>query len=114
MTGQHWARLRSTEPSHLRRGAWYRVIKLTSQEAVLDVHGKQTPVPRTSLEILPERPKQWAVVPRPARSPRMPQAWGEHYGVCPNCRERARIDGHVANLRCPKCNGVFEIGWENS
>jgi hypothetical protein len=114
MTGQQWARLRSSEPTHLRRGAWYRVIKLTSQEAVLDVHGKQTPFPRAELEILPERPKQWTVVPRPPRSPRMPQTWGDRYGVCPNCRERARLDERATSLRCPKCNGVFDIGWGNS
>lgn len=113
MTGLQWARLRSTEAATLRRGAWYRVVKLTPQEAVLDVNGKPTPFPRPSLEILPERPKQWAVVPRPSRSPRLPTTWGPRYGVCPNCRERARLEEQTVSLRCPKCNGFFEIGWDH-
>ena len=114
MATSQWARLRANEPSHLRRGAWYRVVKLTAAEAVLDVHGKPTSFPRQALDIQAERPKQWAVVPRPPRSPRLPQSWGERYAVCPNCRERARIDEHVPSMRCPKCNGHFEIGWDNS
>jgi hypothetical protein len=113
ITGQ-WARLRPTEAGHIRRGAWYRVVKLTATEAVLDVHGKPTPFPRQSLEIQAERPKQWAIVPRPARSPRLPMTWGARYGVCPNCRERAQLDEHATSMRCPKCNGHFEIHWDNS
>ena len=113
MASQQWARIRQTEESHLRRGAWYRVVKLLPAEAVLDVHGKPTPFPRDALEILPERPKLWAVVPRPPRSPRMPTTWGPRYGVCPNCRERARLEDGAPSMRCPKCNGVFDIGWEN-
>jgi len=112
-TATQWARIRSSEEARLRRGAWYRIVKLTAVEVVLDVNGKPTPFPRQSLEILPERPKQWAVVPRPARSPRLPNTWGARYGVCPNCRERARLEDHATSMRCPKCNGYFEIGWEN-
>ena len=112
-TGQ-WARIRPSENAHIRRGAWYRVVKLTATEAVLDVNGKPTSFPRPSLEIQAERPMQWAVVPRPERSPRMPTTWGPRYAVCPNCRERARIDEHPTSLRCPKCNGYYEIGWDNA
>ena len=114
MAGPQWARLHSAEPSQLRRGAWYRVVKLTPREAVLDVNGKQTPFPRATLEIVAERPQHWAVVSRPARALRLPMTWGARYGVCPNCRERARLDEHAASMRCPKCNGQFGIRWENS
>lgn len=113
MTTAQWARLRAKEAGHIRQGAWYRVVKLTASEVVLDVHGKPTPFPRQSLEIQAERPKQWAVVPRPARSPRLPMTWGARYGVCPNCRERAPLDEDFTSMRCPKCNGHFEIGWDN-
>lgn len=112
-TGQ-WARLRPTEAGHIRRGAWYHVVKLTATEVVLDVHGKPTPFPRQQLEIQAERPKQWAIVPRPARSPRLPMTWGTRYGVCPNCRERAQLDDQATSMRCPKCNGHFEIPPKNS
>jgi len=114
MATAQWARIRPSEEGHLRRGAWYRVVKLSPAEVVLDINGKPTPFPRQSLEILPERPKLWAVVPRPSHSPRMPMTWGARYAVCPNCRERARLEEHATSMRCPKCNGVFDIGWENT
>lgn len=112
-TGQ-WARLRPSEVAQLRRGAWYRVVRLTPQEAVLDVNGALATVPRPSLEILPAPPTRWAVVPRPPRAGRLPSSWGPRYGVCPNCRERARLADRAASMRCPKCNGYFDIGWDNS
>jgi Zn finger protein HypA/HybF involved in hydrogenase expression len=114
MKSGQWARLRAPEAGHLRRGAWYRVVRLSAAEVVLDVHGKPTPFPRDALEIQPEPPKQWAVVPRPSRSPRLPATWGAQYAVCPNCRERAPLDEHATSMRCPKCNGHFEIGWGHS
>jgi LSD1 subclass zinc finger protein len=114
MATAQWARIRPSETGHLRRGAWYRVIRLTPQEAVLDVNGTLTAFPRPSLEILPTRPMHWTVVPRPPRSARLPITWGACYAVCPNCRERARIDDGATSLRCPKCNGFFDIGWDNS
>ena len=81
MATAQWARIRPSEEGHLRRGAWYRVVKLSPAEVVLDINGKPTPFPRQSLEILPERPKLWAVVPRPSRSPRLPMTWGARYAV---------------------------------
>jgi hypothetical protein len=112
-TGQ-WARVRPTEASHLRRGAWYRVVRLTASEAVLDVNGTLTPFPRPALEIVPSPPSRWAVVPRPPHSARLPMSWGARYGVCPNCRNRARLEERTTSMRCPKCNGFFDIGWENT
>jgi len=101
MTTAQWARLLPAQPGHLRRGAWYRVVRLTA-------------VPRPSLEILPARPIRWTVVPRPSRAARLPASWGPCYGVCPNCRERARLEERTASMRCPKCNGYFDIGWDHS
>ena len=83
MSLTQWARLRLTEPGRLRRGAWYRVVRLTAAEAVLDVK-------------------------------RLPMSWGARYGVCPNCRARARLEERATSMRCPKCNGFFDIGWDNS
>jgi hypothetical protein len=94
-------------------------VRLTPVEVVLDVNGTPTAFPRSSLEIQPTRPTRWTVVPRPARSARLPLTWGARYGVCPNCRERARLDEHASlderatSMRCPKCNGYFDIGWDN-
>ncbi len=114
MTALQWARLLPAQPGHLRRGAWYRVVRLTAMEAVLDVNGTLTAVPRPSLEILPARPIRWTVVPRPSRAARLPASWGACYGVCPNCRERARLEERTASMRCPKCNGYFDIGWDHT
>jgi hypothetical protein len=114
MTTAQWARLLPAQVGHLRRGAWYRVVRLTPMEALLDVNGTLTAVPRPSLEILPAPPTRWTVVPRPARAARLPASWGPRYAVCPNCRERARLEDRATSMRCPKCNGFFDIGWDNT
>src|SRR5437879_10578341 len=44
-----WARLKADVKCALRKGAWYRILKLTSTEVVLDVRGKPLSVPRGQL-----------------------------------------------------------------
>ncbi|MGH7530984.1 MAG: hypothetical protein ACREMN_11425 [Gemmatimonadales bacterium] len=114
MPTTEWARLRADETAQLRRGAWYRVVRLTPLEAVVDVNGRPVAVPRPALQIVPTPPTRWSVVARPAHAPRMPLAWGARYGVCPNCRERAHLEPKATSMRCPRCNGFFDIGWEES
>ncbi len=109
---EQWARVRADTECKLRRGAWYRVIRLSPLEAVVDVNHVPMNVPRSSLQIRPGRPSVWSVVPRPRNSARLPMSWGAKYVVCPNCRERAPLGGRPqASMRCPRCNGVFEIAW---
>jgi hypothetical protein len=85
-----WARVRPDQVAKLRQGAWYRVVRLTPVEAVLDVNGRPIAVPRPSLQIGPAPPTRWTVVPRPpGAGGRLPATWGPRYGVCPSCRERA-------------------------
>jgi len=86
-------------------------MRLTAIEVVLDVNHHAVNVPRSSLQIVPRPPPHWTLVPRPANSLRVPSSWGARYLVCPNCRERAPLAKPMASLRCPRCNGVFEIGW---
>ena len=110
-----WARLRPDQTARIRQGAWYRVVRLTPLEAVLDINGRQTSVARPSLHIVPAPPTRWTVVPRPPNSGgRLPLTWGPRYGVCPSCRQRARLESRASSMRCPKCNGHFDIGWEES
>ena len=111
MPAQEWARLNTDADYHIRQGAWYRVIKLGPLEAVLDVRGKPTPVPRPFLDLSLRPPMKWSVVPRPRQALRLPAAWGPEYAVCPSCRQRAPLDGHPRHLRCARCNGTFEVGW---
>src|SRR5438093_7180134 len=45
MTEQQWGRVRIDAECPLRRGAWYRVTRLTSNEAVVDVNHNGVSVP---------------------------------------------------------------------
>ena len=110
---QQWARLQTDINNQLRRGAWYPVLRLSATEAVIEVSkGKPTPISRTLLHITPAPGRTWTVVPRPTRAVRLPASWGSSYGVCPNCRNRAPLDNHPAQLRCQRCNGIFDVAWE--
>ena len=109
-----WARLKANIKCALRKGAWYRILKLTSADAVLDVKGKPVPVPRGSLQLSPTPALRWTVVPSPKDAPRFPTTWGPSYGVCPNCRDRAQLEGHPGSLRCHRCNGFFEVAWNEA
>src|SRR2546422_5291519 len=53
------ARLKANIKCALRKGAWYRILKLTSADAVLDVKGKPVPVPRGSLQLSPTPALRW-------------------------------------------------------
>ena len=106
-----WARLKADVKCPLRKGAWYRILKLTAADATVDVKGKPVAIPRGQLQLSPEPALRWSVVPSPKNSPRFPLAWGARYAVCPNCRDRAKIEGEPASMRCHRCNGFFEIAW---
>lgn len=111
MSELRWARVRTDANCQLRRGAWYRIVRLTPQEVVLDVNSRPVGVSRSLLYMLPAHPGVWSVVPRPANAGALPLDWGSRYAVCPNCRDRAHLGGATVSLRCGKCGGVFEIGW---
>ena len=109
-----WARLQVDGPSHLRRGAWYRILKLTSTEATLNVKGNPVAVPRSQLQLSVEPALRWTVVPAPRGSRRFPSSWGSSYAVCPNCRDRAQLVDHPPSMRCHRCNGLFDVAWDES
>ncbi len=111
MPSFQWARLKAMLKSPLRLGAWYRILKLTSTEATVDVKGKPVAVPRAQLQLSPTPSLRWAVVPAPKNAPRFPSTWGPQYAVCPNCRDRAPLEGQPATMRCHRCNGLFDVGW---
>ncbi|HUK22627.1 MAG TPA: hypothetical protein VLV45_13855 [Gemmatimonadales bacterium] len=111
MTDLRWARVRTDATCQLRRGAWYRILRLTTEEAVLDVNSRPVGVSRSLLYMLPAHPGVWSVVPRPQNSKALPVRWGPRYAVCPECRNRAALGNASVSLRCAKCGGVFEIGW---
>jgi len=108
-----WARLKQDVSCGLRRGAWYRVVGLTPEDAVLQVPRRErVRVPRRFLQTLFSRPRHWTVVPRPAQAEDLPDHWRNRYAVCPVCRARAPITGYTVDMQCAKCNGQFGIAWD--
>ncbi len=108
-----WARLKQDVNCGLRRGAWYRVVGLTPDDAVLQVPRRErVRVPRRFLQTLFSRPRHWTLVPRPAPADEPPDPWRSRYAVCPACRTRAPVTAHTPDMRCPKCNGEFGIAWD--
>jgi hypothetical protein len=108
-----WARLQLDVSCGLRRGAWYRVVSLTADEATVQVpRREQVRVPRRFLQTLFARPRRWTVVPGARNASDPPGHWRPRYAVCPVCRGRAPISGYARDMQCPGCNGVFGIAWD--
>jgi len=97
----------------VRRGAWYEVLRLTAEQAILDVNQRALSVDRSLLQIVPLRPDRWSVVPRPADAVNLPVSWGSRYAVCPACRHRRPLRGQPSELACSRCGGVFAIAWHD-
>ncbi len=104
-----WARVAGDVNVGVRRGAWYQVMRLTTDAAWLDVFQRTRSVPRDSLEIVTVRPDVWSVVARPYDAVDLPFKWGSHYGVCPRCSRRAALPEHAAEMECPACGRVFPL-----
>ncbi len=106
-----WARLRTESSAPLRRGAWYRVLRLTNSDAVLDVNQRPINVPRPALQIASHPPATWGIVPRPVNARSLPSTWGARYAVCPKCHARASLPKGPVAMRCTRCGGAFDVGW---
>src|SRR5260370_22823277 len=111
MAQSRWARLQIENPCPLRRGAWYRVLSASPLDVVVDVNRKQVRAPRRNLELAEQPVSKWTVVQTARPSVRVPKAMSVRYAVCPGCRERVPLDDKTTNLRCPKCNGLFDVAW---
>jgi len=106
-----WARVTTDLNLGLRRGAWYRVIRETAGQVILDVDHQPVTVLREYLEFVTVRPDRWTIVER-RRDAAGPRAAGDDsYGVCPNCNHRAALVHPVVEARCSKCGGTFLIDW---
>src|SRR5690242_20975857 len=66
-----WARVKGDVNHGVRRGAWYRVVRFTSDNALLAVSKKEVRVPRRDLEASYTRPLQWSIVRRDRKSTRL-------------------------------------------
>jgi len=96
----------------LRRGAWYPVVRLAKDRAVLEVTDDRVPVPRRLLQTVFARPFHWSIVPLPDDAVNVPSEWGGRYVVCPACHARAPLSGHPMDLPCARCGGAFRIAWD--
>lgn len=114
MAGMQWARLQADLNVRLRRGAWYRIKQLGPLQAIVEVRGQAVQVPSAFLQVVETPPRRWTIVPLPSDAVRVPASWGDHYAVCPNCRERQALEGRPARMRCTRCHGTFEVAWNES
>ncbi len=112
MIEPQWARVKDVATAGLRRGAWYRVVRLSAREAVIAVETQQVCLPRGSLEFASVPPHTWTVVTTAATARGIPARAGEVYAVCPGCRTRAPLTSTPQSLRCPRCARVYKVGWE--
>jgi DNA-directed RNA polymerase subunit RPC12/RpoP len=37
---------------------------------------------------------------------------GEHYAVCPSCRDRVPLRGRPSRMMCGRCSVEFAVDWE--
>ena len=110
-----WARLQADIDVKLRRGAWYRLLKIEGFDAVVDVNRKPVPVVKAFLQMSTSPPRRWTVVatPRTTRTSRLlPAGLGSHYAVCPSCRDRAALHGRPSRMLCRRCSVEFAVAWE--
>ena len=112
LDGQRWARVRDDANHQLRRGAWYEVVAVTPEEAVLYVNKRPVFIALSDVQIVPVRPHTWSVVRRPRDAVSLPLSWGTRYAVCPSCSQRVSLRGSVRELSCPRCHGVYVVGWD--
>jgi hypothetical protein len=95
----------------VRRGAWYQVVQLTTDVAVLRSGQRSVSVPRELLHIALGRPRRWSVVRRPYDAVDVPRNWGARYGVCPACTHRMPLDYDQMEARCDRCGVTGPIAW---
>ena len=104
-----WAQVVGDVNVRVRRGAWYEVIRLTPDAALLDVNRQTRTVPRSAVQVHAVRPREWSVVARPYDAVDLPLDWGSQYAVCPRCSRRASLKNQQGAMQCPACREVFSI-----
>ena len=112
MASTHWARLSEFSNCGLRRGAWYRVAGVEPARALVEVGGGAIPISKDVLEIRSSRPANWTVVVNNSKSLSFSARGGKRYAVCPCCRQRQVPMGQPTTLRCQKCNGLYNVAWD--
>src|SRR2546428_12703714 len=95
-----WARVRGEVNCHVRRGAWYEVLRVTPEDVILDVNRQPVRLERAALEIVPLRPPRRSAAGRPP-DPLLPaESRGARYLVAPGRRPRQALLAQPAPLPC--------------
>ena len=95
----------------VRRGAWYQVLRLTPDAAILEVGQRSVSVPRALVQVTYVRPREWSVVPRPYDAVDIPISWGSRYGVCPACKHRMPLPREQTAMKCTRCGESADVNW---
>ena len=69
---------------------------------------------RSLLQFSSAPPALWTVVQDTGNAAAGVPAACTSYAVCPNCRRRVPLTGSPATMRCPGCNGLFEVAWDEA
>ena len=109
-----FARIQADVPVKLRRGAWYRVLKLDDLQATIEVNRRPVGVLRAWLEIKERPPQRWGIAEGSKENRKVPPHLRGTYGVCPNCRARTPLPKKARAHQCKKCGQEFEIDWAES
>ena len=108
-----YARLCENVNLHIRRGAWYRVLKQDDLHATLEVNKRPVAVAKAMLEFVKRPPAKWTVVQQRASWIGTPPAgFTNEYAVCPSCTERAVLAAGTKRMPCPSCKWEFEVAWD--
>jgi hypothetical protein len=107
-----WGRLQADVDIKLRRGAWYKVLKVQGLDAILEVNKQPRAVLKALLELSKRPPIRWSVVPTPKTARRTPLKPGDRYGVCPSCNERSILPRRAERHTCPRCRRDYAIAWD--
>ncbi|MGH7569083.1 MAG: hypothetical protein ACREL9_08965 [Gemmatimonadales bacterium] len=114
MTDRQWGRLQADVDCRLRRGAWYRVLRVEPLEAIVEVNRKPLPVPKYLLEFVSHPPRRWTIVPTTRNAARHAAHLGPAYAVCPSCRNRVALRGKPRRMLCVTCRTEFDVAWDEA
>src|SRR2546428_10771545 len=95
-----WARVRGEMNYHVRRAAWYEVLRVTGEDAILEANRRPVRLERSGLAISHQQPQRGAVVARPRDSVPTPLSWGSRHAVCPHPTHRPAMSGHAGEPPC--------------
>lgn len=112
-TAPQYARLCENVNLHIRRGAWYRVLKVADLHATLEVNKKPVAVATALLEFVKRPPAKWTVVQQRASwIAQPPTGFTGEYAVCPSCTERAPLAAGTKRMPCPSCKWEYDVAWD--